>query len=204
MSAFFQQILAFTRRNLVLVVSLVIIVLMGPTFYFLWQRQQALTSEHAEIQRSGEEILQALAGQARLTAEIAAVKEAVDFIERNLVNEGDLAENLGYFYQIETASRIRFSQLNQLSSQPQPSGNYFKSVPFTLQASGTYRQIIRLLHELETGPRLLKIDNYALRQSVAGPEAARAGTGRSEPPLPGGDGADLVSLEITVELLGRP
>ncbi len=204
MSALFQQILANTRRNLVLVVSLVIIVLMGPASYFLWQRQQSLTSEHREIQRSGEEILQALSSQARLTAEIATVKEAVDFIDRNLVNEGDLAENLGYFYQIETASRIRFSQLNQLSSQPQPSGNYFKPVPFTLQASGTYRQIIRLLHELETGPRLLKIDNYSLRQKAAGPVPLRAGAGAPEPLKPEADLTDLVSLEITVELLGRP
>ena len=52
-------------------------------------------------------------------------------------DEGDLAENLGYFYQIETASRIRFTQLNQLSSQPQSPGSYYKPVPFTLLATGT-------------------------------------------------------------------
>jgi Tfp pilus assembly protein PilO len=197
MNVWLQQFLAYTRRNPVLVVSLAIIVIMGGASYFLWQRQKALTTEHAEIQRSGEDILQSLTGHARLTSEIATVKEALDYIDRNLIIEGDLAENLGYFYQIETASRLRFSQLNQLSSQPQPPGSYYKPVPFTLLATGTYRQIIRLLHELESGPRLLRIRTYVLSHSG----------GRAASPTDAGPAAevvDLVTLEVTVELLARP
>lgn len=197
MNAVLQQFLAYTRRNPVLVVSIASIVIMGGASYFLWQRQKDLTSEHAEIQRNGEEILQSLSGHARLTAEIATVKEALDYIDRNLINEGDLAENLGYFYQIETASRLRFSQLNQLSSQPQAPGSYYKPVPFTLQATGTYRQIIRLLHELESGPRLLRIRNYSLSHSAGAAEPARNAS-------PATEVVDLVTLEVTVELLARP
>ena len=140
-------------------------------------------------------MLQALTGQVRVNAEIATVTEALDFIDRNLINEGDLAENLGYFYQIETASRIRFTQVSQLSSQPQPEGSHYKPVPFSLRATGTYRQIIRLLHELETGPRQLRIRSYSLSQNDSGPAPAGAG----------GDAAvDLVTLDLTVEVLARP
>jgi Tfp pilus assembly protein PilO len=57
-------------------------------------------------------------------------------------------------------------------------------VPFALRATGTYRQIIRLLHELESGPRLLRIRTYTLNQTEGE--------------------ADLVNLEMTVEVLGRP
>ena len=192
MNAWLQLFQAYARRNPVMVASIAIIVLMGGASYLLWHRQQLLTGEHAEIQRNGEDVLQSLTSHARLTAEIATVKQALDFIDRNLINEGDLAENLGYFYQIETASRIRFSQLNQLSSQPQAPGSYFKPVPFTLLATGTYRQIMRLLHELETGPRLLRIRTYAISHSGSGAAA------------PGAEAADLVTLEINVELLARP
>jgi Tfp pilus assembly protein PilO len=197
MNAVLQSLLSFARRNPVLVASLAIIIVMGGSSYYLWHRQQLLTGEHAEIQRNGEDVLQSLTSHARLTAEIATVKEALDYIDRNLINEGDLAENLGYFYQIETASRLRFSQLNQLSSQPQPPGSYFKPVPFTLQATGTYRQIMRLLHELETGPRLLRIRTYALSQSGGGAEPGRIAEPNAEP-------VDLVTLEVNVELLARP
>ena len=48
MNAFFQQFMAFTRRNPLMVVSLVVIVAMGSTSYFLWQRQQELNGEHDE------------------------------------------------------------------------------------------------------------------------------------------------------------
>lgn len=190
MKAWLLLFQSYARRNPVMVASIAIMIVMGGASYLLWHRQQLLTGEHAEIQRNGEDVLQSLTSHARLTAEIASVKQALDFIDRNLINEGDLAENLGYFYQIETASRLRFSQLNQLSSQPQAPGSPFKPVPFTLLASGTYRQIMRLIHELETGPRLLRIRTYAI---------SRSGTA-----APGAEAADLVTLEVNVELLARP
>jgi Tfp pilus assembly protein PilO len=197
MKAVFQSFLLFTRRNPVMVFSLVVIVLMGTASWFLWQRQQSLTVEHDEIRRNGDDMLQSLTGQTRINAEITTVTDALEFIDHNLINEGDLAENLGYFYKIETASRIRFSQLNQLSSQPQPEGSLYKPVPFTLRASGTYRQILRLVHELETGPRQLRIRTYALSQSDSGPAPAAPGGADAGPP-------DLVTMEMTVEVLAHP
>lgn len=196
MNARLQQFLDFTRQNPLIVASLSVIVLMGSASYFLWHRQHALTANHEELRRNGEDMMQSLTGQARITAETAAVTEALDFIDRNLINEADLAENLGYFYQIEAAARIRFSQLSQLSSQPQPPESLFKPVPFALRATGTYRQIMRLLHELETGPRQLRIRTYSLTQSEG--DAAPAS-------LEGGAAAsDLITLELSVDLLARP
>lgn len=196
MNARLQQFLDFTRQNPLIVASLSVIVLMGSASYFLWHRQHALTVNHEELRRNGEDMMQSLTGQARITAETAAVTEALDFIDRNLINEADLAENLGYFYQIEAAARIRFSQLSQLSSQPQPPESLFKPVPFALRATGTYRQIMRLLHELETGPRQLRIRTYSLTQSEG--DAAPAS-------LEGGAAAsDTITLELSVDLLARP
>jgi Tfp pilus assembly protein PilO len=184
MNAALQQFLGYTRRNPLMVVSITIIVVLGSISGYLWERQQSLTGEHDEVRRNGEDILQSLTSHARVTAEINTVTQALDFIDKNLINEADLAENLGYFYQIETASRIRLALLNQLSSQPQPADSPYKPVPFSLRATGSFRQIIRLLHELETGPRQLRIRTYALNQSVSDP--------------------DQVTLELTLEILGRP
>jgi Tfp pilus assembly protein PilO len=208
MNARLQQFLDFTRRYPVIVASLTVIVFMGSASSYLWHRQHGLTASHEELRRSGEDMLQALTGQARIAAETATVTEALDFIELNLINEADLAENLGYFYSIESAARLRFSQLNQLSSQPQPPGSLFKPVPFSLRATGTYRQILRLLHELETGPRLLRIRTYTLAQSEGGSapvsrEGATPGPGAAASEL-AGLAPDLVTMELSVELLARP
>jgi Tfp pilus assembly protein PilO len=184
MNALLQQFLAYSRRNLILVVSLAIIVLMGSLSYYLWRRQSQLTSEHDEIRRNGEDMLQSLTSQARITAEIAAVTQALDYIDKNLINEGDLAENLGYFYQIESAAHIRFTGLSQLSSQPPPADSPYKTVPFALRATGTYRQMLRLLHELETGPRLLRVRTFTFSAAESN--------------------EDVVTMELNVELLARP
>jgi len=184
MNAFLQQFLGYARRNPIMVAIVAVILVMGSTSYYLWDRQHDLTSEHDKVKRSGEGMLQSLTSHARITAELATVKQALSFIDKNLVVEADLAENLGYFYQIETASRMRFTQLSQLSSQPQPADAPYKAVPFSLRASGTYRQILRLLRELETGPRQLRIRTYTFSAAD-------------------GD-ADLVTMELNVELLARP
>jgi Tfp pilus assembly protein PilO len=216
MRARLQLFLEFTRHNPVIVLSLAVILLMGSASYFLWQRQHNLTVDHETLRRNGEDMMQSLTGSARIAAEMAAVTEAMDFLDANLINEGDLAENLGYFYQIESAARIRFSQVNQLSSQPQPADSQFKAVPFTLRATGTYRQIIRLLHELETGPRQLRIRTYTFTQSEGGaaastPEAPAPGSGAAPgaglaggPAAVAAAAADLITMELFVEVLARP
>ncbi|HVZ64053.1 MAG TPA: type 4a pilus biogenesis protein PilO [Lacunisphaera sp.] len=184
MKNFFGQIADFSRRNPVLVISLVIIIVMGGVSSYLWTRQRELTVQHDEVKRSGEDMLQSLTSHARITAEINSVTQALAFIDKNLVNEGDLAENLGYFYQIENNAHIRFTGLSQLSSQPGPPDAPYKTVPFSLRATGTYRQMLRLVHELETGPRLLRVKTFSF-----------TGSDTTE---------DVVTMELNVELLAKP
>jgi len=183
MSALFQQFLDYNRRYPLVVISVVIIILAGAASYFFWQHQHDRRIALDNIRSQGESMLVSVTNHPRITAELATVKEALDFIDKNLIAEGDLAENLGYFYQIEKRLRIRLAQLNQLSSQPQPEGSPFIAIPFSLRVSGTYRQLMGFINELETGPRQLKISRYAMSR--------------------GATESDL-SLDITCELLGRP
>lgn len=182
MSVFLQQFLAFARRYPLVVGSGVLVLLLGIASYFQWQHQAGQRAELEDIRNKGEAMLMSVTNHPRITAELATVQEALDFIDKNLIAEGDLAENLGYFYQIENRSRIRLSQLNQLSSQPQPEGSPFISVPFSLRVSGTYRQLMNFIHELETGPRQLKIGRYGFSRSTD----------------------DKLTLDLTCELLARP
>jgi len=197
-SALLQQLLGFFRRHPFVIICSALSILLWVANYFIWQRQQELAASHQTLQRNGEDMLQSLTNHSRITAELATVKEALGYIEANLIHEGDLPENMGYFYQLETASRIRLQALNQLSAMPPPPEQPYKTVPFTLRTSGSYRQVLRFLRELETGPRLYKVQTYSLAQS-AGPAAG-----------PGGPGADVagapatVSLDITIEVLAHP
>lgn len=193
MNVFLQQLLTFFRRNPFAIGCGLVAILLWIANYFIWTRHQELSAGHQTLQRNGEDMLQALTNHGRVTTELASVKEALAFIDQHLVNEGDLPENMGYFYQLETASRLHLESLNQLSSSPPPPDQAYKTVPFTIRTSGSYRQVLRFLRELESGPRLFKVQTYSF---------AQGGTGRS----PGSAEGDIsqVTLDLTIEMLARP
>ncbi len=179
-----QQFLNAIRRAPFLFFCVTAFLLLSTCNYFLWQRQQLISATHEEVRRSGEKMFSALSTQSRIVGELATVEEALKQIDQNLIVETDLAENYGYFYGLETLSRVRITQLNQLSSQPVDDGNPYKSIPFTLRVTGSYAQLMSFLRELESGPRQLRIKTFDF--------------GR-------GDGkTNSLALGLTVELLGSP
>ncbi len=182
MNVAMQQLISLARRFPVIVGSIVAVILLGGANYYLRDRQRLLALHHEEVRRNGEAMLLSLTTHPRIIAQLTTVKEALELIDRNLIVESDLAENLGYFYQIETLSRVRLSQLSQLSSQASPEGNPYKAVPFSLRVAGSYAQIVGLLRELETGPRLLRVKACNLN--------------RPDPK------ATTLTMDLTVELLG--
>ena len=188
MNAFFQQVLGFFRRYPFVIGASALAILLWVANYFLLQQRLELIAGHQTLQRNGEDMLQSLTNHSRVSAELAAVKDALTFIDQHLVNEADLPQNMGYFYQIETASRLRLQALSQLSSMPPPAEQSFKTVPFTLRTTGTYRQVLRFLRELETSPRIYKVQTYTLTQGVT----------------PSADAGGSITLEMTIDVLARP
>lgn len=206
MNPLLQRLLAFFRRHPFVIVSGTLALVLWIANYFIWQRHQRLTADYQSLQRNGEDLRQSLTNHGRVTAEIAGVKEALVYIDRNLVHEGDLPENMGYFYQLEAASRLRLQALNQLSSMPPPPDQAYKTVPFTLRTTGTYRQILRFLRELETGPRLYRIQTCSLAQGGIAGGGPGSETIARAPGSPAGEtaGASLVTLDLNLEMLARP
>ncbi|MBL9214766.1 MAG: type 4a pilus biogenesis protein PilO [Opitutaceae bacterium] len=184
MNDLLQQIGAFVRRHPVAVVSLTLFVLLGVANYFLWQRQSELTARHERIRLEGEKTLQSLAAHSRTQANLTIANEAIAHLEKNLIVESELPENLSYFYQMETSSRVRLSDLQQLGGRPVDDGGPYRAIPFSLHVTGSYSQVMAFIHALETGPRLLRISAYTFS--------------RRDPVN------DALALELTVEVLARP
>lgn len=182
----FQQFLGLIRRYPLVTGCVVLVIALGVGNYFLRENQRRLTAGHDSVRKNGEDMLLSLSGLPRVSTELATVKDATDFIDANLIREGDLAENLGYFYQLETISRVRLNQVGQLSSQPVAAGDPFVAIPFSIRANGSYRQIMRFIRELETGPRLCRITTYTLSGASSSADE------------------DHIALDLSLEVLGRP
>ncbi len=184
MNAFLQRLLLLARRNSLATIACVLFLAFGVADYFFWRWNRLREVEHQRTRTQGENLLQALAGHGRIQSQLSTAQDALGFIDKNLVVEPDLAGNLDYFYQMEKTARVRLNNLNQLSSQPALADSPYKTVPFSMQIVGSYRQTMHFIHEIETGPRVAKIKAYSLARS----ESA----------------ADTVTLNLTVEMLARP
>ena len=186
MSLLLQQFLALARRSPLAVISSLLFLLVGTgDYFFLFKRRDTLAERYERTRQEGEAMLLSLNGQAHITAQSATIAEALAYINKNLAVESDLAGNLDYFYQIEKSAKIHLTSLSQLSSQPTSDEEAFRAIPFSLRLTGSYPQILDYVHQLETGPRLVRVKNFRFAQA----ESAAA---------------DGLSLDLTVEMLGRP
>jgi Tfp pilus assembly protein PilO len=183
MNATLQNFLTFARRAPFLVFCVVALIVFSIADYYLWQREKEINAQHEEVRRNGEKMFSALSSHGRISTELQSVNDALKQIDDNLITETDLAENIGYFYQMETLSRVHLTQLTPLSSQPVEDSAY-KAIPFSMRATGTYSQLIRFLRELESGPRQARIKTFDFTRADAKSNA--------------------LTLGLTVELLGSP
>jgi len=143
----------------------VLLALLAAANYFLWQQRASLAERQAAARQKGELMLNALGGRDRIDADLSALREAMAYIEENLVDERSMEVNLGYFYRQERATRVRIVRLNQLAAPVPPAGSRFKPLSFSLQVTGSYRNHMAFLRALETGPRLLRIRKCSLERS---------------------------------------
>jgi Tfp pilus assembly protein PilO len=184
MNARLRQLVSLAADYAFVSICAAVILVAGGAGYFLRQSIKELEHEHEFIRGEGETVLRIIAGAAALRSDRAAIEAAVREMNSNLITEENLADNLGYFYKIEEQSHARISELHQQTTPPSNGAGTVKTVPFSVNVTGTFAQVTSFLHQLEHGPRLMKITAFTFdRRSPAG---------------------DAVLLELNLEMLARP
>lgn len=167
-SVFFAQFLVLLRRRPVITGCILTALMLGIVNFFLWRDRQEVTQRHEAAREKGEFMLRTLKNQAELTSELAELREALATIDRNAIEEETMEVNFGYFYRLERITRVRIVRLFQLGSEPAPAKAAYKAVPFSLQVSGSYRNVMSLVRELENGPHVLRLRNYSFERGDPG------------------------------------
>lgn len=184
MNVYLQRLQYLARRYPFAFFSVLLALVLTGADYYLWKRSRTQSDNADRVRQEGETMLLSISSQPRIHALTTAMKEGLATIDANLAIESDLAGNLDYFYQIEKVAKIRLTGISQLTSPPAPADAPYRAVPFSLRLTGTYQQVLTYLHALETGPRSLRVRHYRFSQSDPS--------------------ADALSLDLTVEVLGRP
>ncbi len=184
MSSLFAQLIALIRVRPFVSGCIILTVALAATNFFLWRGYRAATVRYEDMRQQGGTLLRTLANRTRIDSDLAALRTANGQIAGNLMDEQSMEVNLGYFYRLEKAAKVRLVRLNQLAAPAPLPNSLFKTVQFSMQVKGTYRNSIAFIRSLETGSRLLRIRSGAVE--------------RSNP-----DNGDIL-LDLTVEILAKP
>ena len=81
-------------------------------------------------------------------------------IDTRLLNQDDKAINYQYIFQLEQRCGVRLDNLQQKDPTDNDIGDHYKAVNFDISASGTYKQILNFVYELQNGKFFTRIDRF--------------------------------------------
>lgn len=179
----FTSLLSLVRRQPFITTCIAITVLACAGAAWMLQTAAGYDTELEHLTDDGSSILNLIATRSVLERELDLVRLAVNRTEDNLVVEDNLAENLWYFYSIESRTQTRLTDLRQLDSPPPAANALYRRIPYELRVTGEFVRVSEFLRQLEIGPRLMRVRDFSLRRDQGG-----------RPNL---------TLDLSIDLLGR-
>ena len=164
----------------VCLICAVMIYLSGDTIDESQQNYDAKAAEAAKVAAN-------VRNSANLTEHVAEIQSQTKELESRLVQAGQLAVNLQYFYKLEAENEVKIDIHPGTISAAAKSGKAdYIGVPYSLSVQGTYKQVMAFLYRLEAGRHFCRFLNVNLNKNASG------------------GGADAMNLSLSIELLGTP
>lgn len=134
-----------------------------------------------------------LTNAVRLEEHLATLTKANEEIASRAIDSRELASNLQYFYELEAALGIKLIELRQGAPSAKAKGAAYLAVPYTVALEAPFERVVQFLQALENGSRYARFVSVTLQpRAVDAPDSNR----------PASTAAPLISLSLTVELLG--
>lgn len=199
-----EEVLAVVKKNPVVTSCVAVSLIILGAMYFRGGDEDTASVELEENSRKGQRMANNIKFAARLDEQLAAITSDRETIESRLVDEGQLAENLQYFYELEAATETKLVDLRQMSDnsrvptrgKPKPAGkSAFKPVSYAVALVGSYPQIVSFLRQLESGEHFCRVLSASFVPAAGtGDQGTGPEVGRPE----------MLTLTLSLELLGRP
>jgi hypothetical protein len=155
-----EDVLAFLRKNVISVACVIISIGIGFVLYYRSDDLPDAEKVLAERTQQGELLAANIEDSNQLKEQHAALVAANDQISARMIRVGQLAENMQYFYRLESDTGTKLSDPRQLSWSPPPKNApkaNFTPIGFALTAQGDYGQLLDLLRKLENGEHYCRI-----------------------------------------------
>jgi hypothetical protein len=161
-----EELIAFLRKNIISVACVAVSVLIGFALYYRNDNLPLAEKVLADRAKQGELLAANIEDSADLKEQHAALVEANNAITDRMIHTGQLAENLQYFYKLESDTGTKLSDPHQSSYNPPAKSaakTNFIAIGFTLSAQGDYGQLIDLVRKLENGDHYCRINSLSLK-----------------------------------------
>ncbi|HEY4990422.1 MAG TPA: hypothetical protein VII09_11475 [Opitutaceae bacterium] len=155
-----EETVAFLRKNLISVSCAVISIAIGFVLYYRVDLLPEAEKVLGERAKQGELLAANIEDSAQLAEQHAALVKANNAIADRMIHVGQLAENLQYFYRLESDTGVKLLDPRQTPWSPPAktaARTNFTSVGFTLTAQGDYPQLVDLLRKLENGEHYCRV-----------------------------------------------
>jgi len=152
------------------------------------------TVQLEELAKTGKRVATNIKYASELDQQLNAVTAANKEIDARLVRADQLAGNLQYFYELESATGTKLLDLRQLPPGAKgPGKKSFEPVGFAVALAGTYPQLVEFLQRLEGGKHFCRILSISFTPAAKDSNDSLS-LGRPE----------SLTVNITLELLGQP
>src|ERR1022692_2964845 len=138
-------------------------------FYRLYLRNGLLPAAEkvlSETSKQGELMLVNIEDAHQLKEQHVALVSANQAIANRMIHVGQLAENLQYFYRLESETSTKLTDPRQMAWNPPPKNmpkTTYTPVGFAITAQGTYPQLVGLLRRLENGEHYCRVISCNLK-----------------------------------------
>ena len=161
-----EEVLAFLRKNVISVTCVAVSIGIG---FVLYYRNDNLPDAEKVLQsrtQEGELLAANIEDSNQLKEQQGAMVDANQVISDRMIQVGQLADNLQYFYRLESETGIKILDLRQNAWTP-PSKNaaktFFTPVGFQVSVQGDYSKLLDLLRRLETGEHYCRLISCDVR-----------------------------------------
>jgi hypothetical protein len=185
-----EQLLAFVRKNPITLGCGVLAIGLAAAIYLRGGGIPAAETELEQKATEGRRLELNLKSSAQLPEHVAAMSAALAAIEPRLVHADELANNLQYFYKLESETGTKLGDLRQLAApkgakNAKPAAGVFAPVAFSASVQGEYPALLDFLRRLENGDRFVRVASASINLTTP-------------------DRTGPLSLQLDLELLGLP
>jgi hypothetical protein len=156
-----EELIAFLRKNAVAVGCVVASLAIGVTIYLRSDLLPEAEKVFAQNAQKAALLAANIEDSQQLKEQHTALAASNQTISDRMIRVGQLAENLQYFYRLESDTGAKLTDLRQV---PQPAPltknapkTAFSPVGFAVTAQGTYPQLMDLLRRLEGGEHYCRV-----------------------------------------------